>query len=123
VRNIGTLALVAIVLAPSVASADLAAPLPPSSPAVEHVAPSPTTVIEPEGEVQDPHDPAATSTARTDPDLEAVIAWATQRFQLAGLTMPDTSIHRHDDRSGCDDHVGLFIGTDPTPEVHLCFRR
>ena len=52
---------------------------------------------------------------------DTILEWALRRYELAGLAVPPVAVDTHDDRSGCDGHVAVFIPADPVPEIHLCF--
>ena len=55
---------------------------------------------------------------RDDADV-ALARWAFDRFDQAGLELPPLSLSFHDDRSGCEGHVGYYRPGTP-PSIDIC---
>lgn len=80
----------------------------PSSTGAEHL--SPTSSMPGPGLA----DTSTVESDRLDPTQRELVAWATSRFDAAGLVFPSVAFIFRDDLSECDGHVGLFY-----PESHL----
>jgi len=55
----------------------------------------------------------------SDPDQRALVDWAVDRFEQAGLALPALTISIHETRSACAGSAGLFYW-GPPPRVELC---
>lgn len=55
-----------------------------------------------------------------DPELTAVIAALIDRFNNAGLTLPEVRFYVHTTKAGCNGHVGLFKRFDEQDRIDLC---
>ncbi|HWL49169.1 MAG TPA: hypothetical protein VNT92_04775, partial [Acidimicrobiia bacterium] len=49
----------------------------------------------------------------------ALARWALDRFDRAGLELPEVSIAFHDDREACGGHVGYYRPGDPAA-IDIC---
>ena len=49
----------------------------------------------------------------------ALARWAFDRFDRAGLELPEVSIAFHDDRVACDGHVGYYHSGEPA-SIDIC---
>lgn len=68
--------------------------------------------------------PAGDSTqiVGADAELAAAIRQAIARFESAGLTLPELSIHAHPTSAGCRGNCGLYTTGESGGRVDLCVR-
>lgn len=55
-----------------------------------------------------------------DPSQQAAIAWALQRYEDAGISLPTLEIYQHDSASSCDGYDGLFTPQESIDRIDLC---
>jgi len=55
-----------------------------------------------------------------DSDQRAAIAWALQRYEDAGISLPILEIYQHDSKSSCGEYAGLFTPQESIDRIDLC---
>lgn len=48
------------------------------------------------------------------------VAWAFERFEIAGLALPSLDVFVHDTKVGCDDHDGLYTPGAGPGRIDIC---
>lgn len=58
--------------------------------------------------------------AALTPKERSLLQWASDRFALVGLELPDVDVSFHDDARPCNGHEGIFHGDGVRPRLQVC---